>query len=80
RPVTELARRHASEGLEIDEWTATPRWLGDRFDVDWGLFVLRQPSPVDVREDGVSAETRPGSTSEPETPGRSGGERDPPPR
>ncbi|MDX1396587.1 MAG: DUF222 domain-containing protein, partial [Gemmatimonadota bacterium] len=46
RPVTELARRHASEGLEIDEWTATPRWLGDRFDVDWGLFVLRQPSPV----------------------------------
>ena len=57
QPVTTLTRRHASENIEIDAWTATPRWLGDRLDVDWGLFVLRQPAVMDVRANSdVSAE------------------------
>lgn len=36
-----LVRRNEERGLEIDAWTPTPRWTGERLDVDWALFTLR---------------------------------------
>ena len=46
------ALRRVARELAIGRWTPTPRWTGDRLDVDWALFTLRRP----VRP-GVSAET-----------------------
>ena len=40
-PATALADRHDALGLQIDSWTVTPDWEGDRLDVDWALFTLR---------------------------------------
>jgi hypothetical protein len=46
------ALRRVARELAIGPRTPTPRWAGDRLDVDWALFTLRRP----VRPD-VSAET-----------------------
>jgi hypothetical protein len=40
-PVHALERIHDRLGLEIDPWTVTPDWEGDRMDVDWAVGVLR---------------------------------------
>jgi hypothetical protein len=40
-PVRELERTHEGLGLEIDPWSITPDWEGDRIDSDWALDVLR---------------------------------------
>jgi hypothetical protein len=40
-PVRELERTHEGLGLEIDPWSITPDWEGDRIDTDWALDVLR---------------------------------------
>jgi hypothetical protein len=39
--VRDLERTHEGLGLEIDPWTITPDWEGDRIDSDWALDVLR---------------------------------------
>jgi len=51
-PAYELKRYNDQGGVEIDAWTATPLWTGDRMDVDWALFTLGRPAPTPV-----SAET-----------------------
>ena len=40
-PVRALERAHEGLGHEIDPWTITPDWEGDRIDTGWALFVLR---------------------------------------
>jgi len=56
------ALEREQRGLGIDPWTATTRWLGDPFDVDWALFTLRPASGIECRSSQVhqrvSAETR----------------------
>src|SRR5256885_2940411 len=39
-PVAVLRARHEAQGLRIDAWTSTPRWLGERLDVGWAIDVL----------------------------------------
>src|SRR5256714_142170 len=39
-PVAVLRARHDAQGLRIDAWTSTPRWLGERLDVGWAIDVL----------------------------------------
>jgi len=43
------ALEREQRGLGIDPWTATTRWLGDPFDVDWALFTLRPASGIECR-------------------------------
>lgn len=43
-------------GLDIDSWTPTPHWDGERLDVDWALFTLYTPPSPDPSAD-VSGET-----------------------
>jgi hypothetical protein len=48
-PATPAQRRadaiaHQAEGIEIDDWTATPDWHGDPLDVDWAVLTLRTDS------------------------------------
>lgn len=38
-PLADFDRWHE---LEIDPWTATPRWSGEGLDLDWPLVVLGQ--------------------------------------
>jgi len=40
-PMGELEHTNDRLGLEIDPWTVTPDWEGDRMDVDWAVEVLR---------------------------------------
>ncbi|MCG8467452.1 MAG: HNH endonuclease, partial [Gemmatimonadetes bacterium] len=40
--VAALEREHDRIGVAIDPWTATPDWTGDRMDVDWALFALKE--------------------------------------
>ena len=57
-PVAALEREQ--RGLHIDPWTPTPRWQGDRLDLDWALFTLYTPPSSDSSSDSrsdVSAET-----------------------
>jgi len=39
-PAYDLERENDRIGIEIGPWTATPRWLGERMDVDWALSTL----------------------------------------
>jgi hypothetical protein len=41
-PVADLQAEHRELGIEPGPWTATPDWHGERLDVDWALWVLRQ--------------------------------------
>jgi hypothetical protein len=42
-PVDSWADLEWRQGdLEIDPWTATSRWSGERLDLDWTLAVLAQ--------------------------------------
>lgn len=39
-PAHELELVHQRCEIEIDPWTPTPQWNGERFDVDWALYAL----------------------------------------
>jgi hypothetical protein len=36
-----LQRAHEARGLDIDAWTATPRWHGEPLELGWAVHVLR---------------------------------------
>ncbi len=64
REEPEAALEREQRGLHIDPWTPTPRWQGDRLDLDWALFTLYTPPSPDSSPDSssdsssdVSAET-----------------------
>ena len=40
-PLSPVEESLAAAGIEIDAWTATPAWLGERLDVGWAIDVLR---------------------------------------
>jgi hypothetical protein len=40
-PAT-LRGDHERAGLEIDGWTPTPDWHGERLDLDWAIYMLRR--------------------------------------
>ena len=61
-PVAALMRTNEEHGIEPDEWTATPLWLGETFDYSLALDMLRHPLARArqarlARGRGVSAET-----------------------
>jgi hypothetical protein len=39
--VNELMATHHAVGLEIDAWTPTPDWHGERLDLDFAIRALR---------------------------------------
>ena len=39
--VGQLIAAHEEMGLEIDAWTATPDWHGERLDLDFTMRALR---------------------------------------
>jgi 5-methylcytosine-specific restriction endonuclease McrA len=39
-PVNALRARHDAEGLQLDERTTIPGWLGEHLDVGWAIDVL----------------------------------------
>ena len=39
-PVAMLRARHDAEGLRLDPHTSRPRWLGERLDLGWAIYVL----------------------------------------
>ena len=52
------ALRRVARELAIGPWTPTPRWTGERLDVDWALFTLRRPVRPDVSAETSAAEDR----------------------
>jgi len=69
-PAARIGRSNAALGLEIDAWTATTLWRGDRLDRGWAVYALRTASklasaarddvsPDSARGQHVSAETGP---------------------
>ncbi len=42
QPVQELVRTHQAQGIDPDEWTATPKWHGEAFDYDLAISGLRR--------------------------------------
>ncbi|MFV1988437.1 MAG: DUF222 domain-containing protein [Gemmatimonadota bacterium] len=59
RPVRRLEQRHGRLGLEIDPWTPSPRWMGERLDVDWALFTLRRPVRLNLEGSAVDRKSQP---------------------
>jgi hypothetical protein len=43
-PVRDLMNQHEAVGIEIDAWTSTPDWHGERLDLDWAIRALWRPS------------------------------------
>jgi hypothetical protein len=41
--VDHLIAVHDAMGLEIDAWTPTPDWHGERLDLDFAILSLRRP-------------------------------------
>ena len=49
--VDQLIAAHEEMGLEIDPWTPTPDWHGERLDLDFAIRALRPlSSPPFIRE------------------------------
>jgi hypothetical protein len=42
RGAARLGHDHERAGLQIDPWTATPAWHGERLDLDWTIYVMRR--------------------------------------
>lgn len=42
-PVEALQRKGAADGLEVDGWTPTPRWNGERLDLHRAIHVMWRP-------------------------------------
>jgi hypothetical protein len=40
-PVASLQAQHRELGIEVNAWTATPHWLGERLDFDFTMWTLR---------------------------------------
>jgi hypothetical protein len=36
-----LIGRHREKGIEINAWTPTPHWHGEKLDLDWAILTLR---------------------------------------
>ena len=39
-PVEALRAQHEAQGLHLDAWTTSPRWLGERLDLGYAIDVL----------------------------------------
>jgi hypothetical protein len=40
-PIASLQAQHRELGIEVNAWTATPHWLGERLDLDFTMWTLR---------------------------------------
>jgi hypothetical protein len=50
-PVSDMRTQNSALGLHIDAQTSTPRWLGERLDLDYAIAVLH---PLACRPSVVS--------------------------
>jgi hypothetical protein len=41
KPTEQLIDRHRETGIEINAWTPTPHWHGEKLDLDWAILTLR---------------------------------------
>ena len=51
-----LLKKQVAEGIEPDEWTATPHWHGEALDLDWAvqaMLGLRKRREEEEEEEGV---------------------------
>jgi hypothetical protein len=40
-PLTALEAKHSTLEIRVDRGTTTPHWKGERFDVGWAIYTMR---------------------------------------
>ncbi len=56
-PVTAMVGKHAEDGIEPDEWTATPQWHNEVLDYGLAIDMFRGTFPRE--RPGVGEEVTP---------------------